>query len=468
MEQERYNNRRGYNNYYNDYNRGYNNRRNNYYRHNNQNRPKQQPKKPPADIPATPELFQQWKSTQAKKHPADSRKKTEDVTQTKGNDFEDWGLSRPLLMGIFEMGFEKPSPIQEQAIPTILMGNSVLARAKNGTGKTGAFAIPCLQRVDANKPHTQLLVLLPTRELALQTSNVFIELAKFLNLEIVVSTGGTNLKEDIIRLQKNVHIVIGTPGRLQDLNTCGRLADMDKDVLKLNKCGLIVLDEADKLLSPDFLPAVENLLEATPDNRQLMLFSATFATSISDFKQKWLPEAAVINQMKDSLTLRGISQFYAFVDESQKVHCLYALMKKLEINQCIIFCNSVNRVELLSRKISRLGFANCYYIHGQMNQKYRNQVFHNFREGKSRYMVCTDIFTRGIDVKSLNVVINFDFPRSSNTYLHRIGRSGRFGHLGLAVNFITNDDRQNMCKIETELNTEVLPIPAQIDSTLYK
>jgi len=257
MEQERYNNRRGYNNYYNDYNRGYNNRRNNYHRHNNQNRPKQQPKKIPADIPATPELFQQWKSTQAKKHPADARKKTEDVTQTKGNDFEDWGLSRPLLMGIFEMGFEKPSPIQEQAIPTILMGNSVLARAKNGTGKTGAFAIPCLQRVDANKPHTQLLVLLPTRELALQTSNVFIELAKFLNLEIVVSTGGTNLKEDIIRLQKNVHIVIGTPGRLQDLNTCGRLADMDKDVLKLNKCGLIVLDEADKLLSPDFLPAVE-------------------------------------------------------------------------------------------------------------------------------------------------------------------------------------------------------------------
>lgn len=453
----RYNNRRGYNNFY-DNRGGY--RRNNYYNYNkqNQNRPKQQPKK--LDIPATEEQYEQWKLKQAKNIKADTRRKTEDVTQTKGNDFEDWNLSRALLMGIFEMGFEKPSPIQEQSIPTILMGSSILARAKNGTGKTGAFAIPCLEKVDALKPHTQLLVLLPTRELAFQTSNVFKELAKHLNLEIVVSTGGTVLKDDIIRLQRNVQIVIGTPGRLQDLN-------MHKDVLELGQCSLIVLDEADKLLSADFMPAVENLLEATPDNRQLMLFSATFPSSIAEFKNKWLPDAEVINQMRDSLTLRGITQYYAFVDESQKVHCLYALMKKLNINQCIIFCNSVNRVELLSRKICRLGFPGCYYIHGQMNQKYRNQVFHNFRQGKSRYLVCTDIFTRGIDVKSLNVVINFDFPRSSNTYLHRIGRSGRFGHLGLAINFITNEDRYNLCKVETELNTEVLPIPAKIDSNLY-
>jgi ATP-dependent RNA helicase DDX6/DHH1 len=207
-------------------------------------------------------------------------------------------------------------------------------------------------------------------------------------------------------------------------------------------------------------------LEATPANRQLMLFSATFPASIAEFKNKWLPDAEVINQMRDSLTLRGITQYYAFVDESQKVHCLYALMKKLNINQCIIFCNSVNRVELLSRKISRLGFP-CYYIHGQMGQDDRNRVFHNFRQGKCTTLVCTDIFTRGIDIRTLNVVINFDFPKNSETYLHRIGRSGRFGHLGLAINLITYEDRFSLYKIEQELGTEIKPIPSVIDTNLY-
>jgi len=196
-----------------------------------------------------------------------------------------------------------------------------------------------------------------------------------------------------------------------------------------------------------------------------MLFSATFPSAIQDFKNKWLPDANVVNLM-DNLTLKGITQYYAYVDEGQKVHCLYALFRKISINQCIIFCNSVNRVELLSRKISRLGFP-CFYIHGQMGQEDRNRVFHNFRQGECRYLVCTDIFTRGIDIQTLNVVINFDFPRSANTYLHRIGRSGRFGHRGLAINFISNDDRYNLCKIETELNTEVDPIPAEIPREFY-
>jgi ATP-dependent RNA helicase DDX6/DHH1 len=176
--------------------------------------------------------------------------------------------------------------------------------------------------------------------------------------------------------------------------------------------------------------------------------------------------ALVLSEAMENTVSMFLSQFYAFVDEKQKVHCLYALLKKLKINQCIIFCNSVNRVELLSRRISRLGFA-AYYIHGQMGQKHRNRVFHSFRQNECRFLVCTDIFTRGIDIKALNVVINFDFPRSANTYLHRIGRSGRFGHLGLSVNFITNDDRYNLCKIETELNTEIIPLPADIDEKLY-
>jgi len=387
----------------------------------------------------------------------DTRQQTDDVTNTKGSDFETFGLSRRLLMGIFELGFEKPSPVQEEAIPLVLMGKSLLARAKNGTGKTGAFAIPTLQKVDPNDQNIQVLVLLPTRELALQTAKVYKDLSKHLNLEIVTSTGGTELKDDIIRLRRAVQIVIGTPGRLQDLANQG--------ILKIQQCKQIVLDEADKLLSADFLPAVTTLLEYMPKDRQLLLFSATFPSTIKSFKEDWMPDCKILNLM-DELTLKGVSQYYAYVNETQKVHCLYALLRKLQINQCIIFCNSVNRVELLSRKITRLGFP-TYYIHGQMGQKHRNRIFHNFREGECRFLVCTDIFTRGIDIKNLNVVINFDFPRSANTYLHRIGRSGRFGHLGLAVNFITNENRGNLCKIETELNTEIMAIPSKIDTKLY-
>jgi len=408
-----------------------------------------------------------WKD-KVKKPKADTRTKTSDVLNTKGCEFEGFNLSRPLLMGIFEKGFERPSPIQEAAIPCILMGKSILARAKNGTGKTGAFSIPCLHLVDPKKQHIQVLVLLPTRELALQTANVLKSLGKYLDLDdkIVTSTGGTDLKSDIIRLKRDVRIVVGTPGRLQDLAK-KRDAHAQHAPLNIDNCNMIVLDEADKLLSTDFLPAVTALLEYTPKDRQLLLFSATFPSTIKSFKDQWLKECETINLM-DELTLKGVSQYYAYVDESEKVHCLYALFRKLTINQCIIFCNSVNRVELLCTKVTRLGFP-CYYIHGQMGQKHRNRVFHNFRQANSncRTLICTDIFTRGIDIQNLNVVINFDFPRSANTYLHRIGRSGRFGHMGLAINFITNADRYNLCAIETHLNTEVAAIPKEIDASLY-
>jgi len=450
-----YDNGGNYNRYNN--NRGY--RRNNYRRHHQQQQVQAPIQKKETMNFET--LGEDWKN-KLKMPEKDNREQTEDVTSTKGTDFESFMLSRNLLAGLFELGFERPSPVQEESIPLIMMGKSVLARAKNGTGKTGAFAIPCLHRCDPKLPHTQLLILLPTRELALQTANVLKQLSKYLNLEIVTSTGGTNLKDDIIRLQANVQIVVGTPGRLQDLNK----QYLNKErVLKLDQCFMVVLDEADKLLSVDFLPAVESLLESTPENRQLMLFSATFPSAIAEFRQKWLAEASVVNLM-ENLTLKGITQYYAYVEESQKVHCLYAIFRKIQINQCIIFCNSVNRVELLSRKISRLGFT-CYYIHGQMGQEDRNRVFHNFRQGDCRHLVCTDIFTRGIDIQTLNVVINFDFPRSANTYLHRIGRSGRFGHRGLAINLISDADRYNLCKIETELNTEVEPFPAEIPRELY-
>jgi ATP-dependent RNA helicase DDX6/DHH1 len=273
----------------------------------------------------------------------------------------------------------------------------------------------------------------------------------------MVTTGGTSLKDDIMRLYNPVHIVVATPGRILDLGS--------KGVANLKACNIIVMDEADKLLSPEFQPIIEELIGLLPASRQILLYSATFPLIVKAFKDKFLRKPYEINLM-DELTLKGITQYYAYVEERQKVHCLNTLFSRLQINQSIIFCNSTNRVELLAKKITELGYS-CFYIHAKMPQADRNRVFHDFRRGVCRNLVCSDLFTRGIDIQAVNVVINFDFPKNAETYLHRIGRSGRFGHLGLAVNLVTYDDRFNLYRIEQELGTEIAPIPPVIDPKLY-
>ena len=241
--------------------------------------------------------------------PVDTRYKTEDVTNTKGNEWEDYFLKRDLLMGIFDKGFEKPSPVQEESIPVILAGQSVIARAKNGTGKTAAFVIPILEKCDIQVNTIQSVILVPTRELALQTSSVVKELGKYLNVECMVSTGGTPLREDIYRFYKTVHILVGTPGRILDLAS--------KEVADLSKASIMVMDEADKLLSQDFQPIIEQLLEYFPKNVQILMYSATFPLHVKDFSMNYLPSAQMINLM-DELTLKGLTQYYAFVQEKKK------------------------------------------------------------------------------------------------------------------------------------------------------
>lgn len=399
---------------------------------------------------------QGWKNS-LKVPPKDNRIKTTDVTNTKGNEFEDFCLKRDLLMGIFEKGWEKPSPIQEASIPIALTGRDVLARAKNGTGKTGAYAVPLIERCDPSKDEVQAMCIVPTRELALQTSQILIELSKHLGCKVMVTTGGTNLKDDIMRLYEPVHIIVATPGRILDL--------MNKNLVKISKCGILVLDEADKLLSQDFKGMLDSIIHHLPNDRQILLYSATFPLTVEQFMKKYLHNPYEINLM-DELTLKGVTQYYAFVQEKQKVHCLNTLFSKLQINQSIIFCNSTQRVELLAKKITEIGYS-CFYIHAKMNQQHRNRVFHDFRNGLCRNLVCSDLFTRGIDIQAVNVVINFDFPKHAETYLHRIGRSGRYGHLGIAINLITYDDRFSLHKIESELGTEIKPIPKIIDKALY-
>lgn len=273
----------------------------------------------------------------------------------------------------------------------------------------------------------------------------------------MTTTGGTSLKDDIIRLSNTVHILTATPGRALDLG--------ERKIADLSRCKLLVMDEADKLLSPEFEPVMAKLISLMSPDHQILLFSATFPMIVKNFKDRFLTKAYEINLM-DDLTLRGITQYYAFVEERQKLHCLNTLFSKLQIKQSIIFCNSTQRVELLARKITELGYS-CYFIHARMPQEHRNRVFHDFRSGKCRNLVCTDLFTRGIDIQAVNVVINFDFPKNAETYLHRIGRSGRFGHLGLAINLITYNDRFNLYRIEQELGTEIKPIPPVVPLDLY-
>ena len=381
---------------------------------------------------------------------------TEDVTGTKGMQWSDFGLKKEIMMGVVGKGFSAPSPIQEEVIPTIKNGQSVIARAKNGTGKTAAFLIPLLDSIESSRNSVQGLVLVPTRELALQISSIIIEIAKYSKINCMVSTGGTNLRDDIMRLRSPVHIVVGTPGRVLDMAR--------KYILKLDQCKTLVLDEADKLISNDFQLIIEHIMSFLPKKPQVLLFSATFPQTVANFL-RLVPDIQKVNMMKD-LTLVGVTQYYAYLEEKEKVACLNVLFSKLKINQIIIFCNSALRVELLAKKIFQMNFS-CYFIHAKMDQKERNKVFHNFRKGASRCLVSSDLFTRGIDVPTINVVINFDFPTTAETYLHRVGRSGRFGHLGLALNFITDKDKEDLIRIEQELGTEIRPIPENIDPSLY-
>lgn len=402
------------------------------------------------------QLGDDWKENIQRPN-ADNRIRTEDVTSTKGTEFEDYCLSRELLKGILEYGWDKPSPVQEESIPIVQSGRDLLARAKNGTGKSGAYLIPVLDRINPEEDKIQAIILVPTRELALQTSSTAVSLSKYKKLGVMVTTGGTDLRKDILMLDNTVHVVIATPGRILDL--------MSKDIAKVQNCNMIVLDEADKLLSDFFRNVVESIIRQLPPHRQILLFSATFPVMVKNFMEKHMKRIYEVNLM-DELTLRGVTQFYAYVQERQKVHCLNTLFSKLKINQSIIFCNSTQRVELLAKKITQLGYS-CFYIHAKMHQDHRNRVFHDFRKGACRNLVCSDLLTRGIDIQAVNVVINFDFPKMAETYLHRIGRSGRFGHLGLAINLITYDDRYNLKTIEEQLNTDIKPIPNSIEEQLY-
>jgi ATP-dependent RNA helicase DDX6/DHH1 len=269
--------------------------------------------------------------------------------------------------------------VQEETIPIALTGAHILARAKNGTGKTASYLVPILNQIDTTKPYIQGLVLAPTRELVIQTSGVAKSLGEFMNVEVMTCIGGTKVADDLLRLKQNVHLLVATLGRLNYL--CKR-GECD-----LSRCKIIAIDEADKLLAEEFVEDVEELLTFVSPERQILLFSATFPSSIEQFQKKYIPDAHFANLMEE-LTLKGVTQYYAFVQEKQKLQCVMILFSMLEINQAVIFCNSVNRVELLANHIIKTK-TSCMYVHARMDQETRNKVFHDFKENKARILVAS-------------------------------------------------------------------------------
>eukprot|EP00438_Fugacium_kawagutii_P016675 Skav228903 [mRNA] locus=scaffold1207:100173:101753:- [translate_table: standard] len=313
-----------------------------------------------------------------------------------------------------------PQPTEHSAQD--LSGNKETILAKNG--KTRAL-MPMLQKCDFTKNAIQGLVLVPTEDLAFEASWLVKQVGKDMNVQCMVSTDGTNLREDIMRLiheAHGVHILVATPGRLLGL--------LRKKVCNLNQCHMVAMDEADKLLCPELQPTIEHLLKFLPEDRQISIYSATFPMTMLDFKNRLMADAQEIN-LTDELTL---NECYAFVEERQKVQCLNTLFSKLEWQQAMIFCESVIRVELLAKRITELGYS-CFFIHSHMGQAARGRILHAFRTGQCRCLVSSDVFISGIS-QSMDVVVNFDFAKSPETYLNRIGHSGCF-----RISFVTEDER---------------------------
>lgn len=366
--------------------------------------------------------------------------------------FDDFKLCDNLLRGIYSYGYEKPSEVQQRAIIPMLEGNNLIVQAQSGTGKTATFSIGTLQKIVVSLKEVQAIILSPTRELSIQTHKVINALSEFMNINSVACIGGTSLKLDFKSLE-TAQIVIGTPGRVFDL--------IHRNHLKTEHIKLCVLDEADEILSRGFKEQIYNIFYNLP-KVQTCLFSATVPLDILEIAQQFVENAQQILVKKEELTLAGIKQFYVAIEEDKwKLDTLCDLYETLTINQAIIYCNTKNRVEWLANEMTKRDFSvSC--IHGELTQQERDDIMKNFRDGKNRVLIATDLLARGIDIQQISLVINFDIPINRENYIHRIGRSGRFGRKGVAINFVTNSDINQLRDIETFYLTQINEMPQNI------
>jgi translation initiation factor 4A len=370
--------------------------------------------------------------------------------------FDQLDLKADLLRGIYGYGFVKPSIIQAKGILPILKTRDTIAQAQSGTGKTATFAISILQVIDPEAARCQALVLAPTRELAQQIQRVIMCLGEYLKVSVHICTGGTNVMDERKRLQEGVQVVVGTPGRVHDM--------LKRGFLKAEHLKLFVLDEADEMLGRGFQEQIKDIFKLIPGDVQIALFSATMPPEILGLTKDFMRDPATILVKNEELTLDGIKQFYIAIDKEEwKFDTLVELYNNIDIQQCIMYCNKKQRVDELTEKLKEKNFT-VSSMHGDMDQNQRDLIMREFRTGTSRVLITTDLLARGIDIQQVSLVINYDLPLSKEKYIHRIGRSGRFGRKGVAINFVTPTDYKFLQEVEKYYNTEVVEMPLDVSN----
>jgi translation initiation factor 4A len=368
--------------------------------------------------------------------------------------FDNMELKDELLRGIYAYGFENPSAIQQRAIRPVLLGNDVIAQAQSGTGKTATFTISILQKINIELRECQALVLAPTRELAQQIVKVIGAIGDFLNVFVHACVGGTVVYEDIRILRKGVHILVGTPGRVHDM--------INRRALRLDNIKIFVIDEADEMLSRGFKDQIYGIFKFMPETVQVALFSATMPLDVLEVTNSFMRNPIRILVKRDELTLEGIKQFYVAIEtDDLKLDVLLDLYGSLTITQAIIYVNTKRKVDWLTEKMKEKDFT-VSAIHGDMDQHERDLIMREFRSGSSRVLITTDLLARGIDVQQVSLVINYDVPTNRENYIHRIGRSGRFGRKGATIMFVNEPDVRCMRDIEQFYNTQIEEMPMNI------
>lgn len=373
--------------------------------------------------------------------------------------FEDMRLKKKLIQGIYNYGFEKPSVIQQKGIVPIIMKKDIIAQAQSGTGKTATFVIGTLQTLESDSSSIKILVIVPTRELAHQIQEVYTSIGCYMDTPTQVCTGGSKLSVDVHFLKKKPpQVLIGTPGRLLDLFSTNSSV--------ISSLNFIVIDEADEMFSKGFKVQVFKIIKYIPKSSNIAFFSATLPKDILKIIELFMNDPIRILVKKDELTLEGIKQFYIAVDEEQwKLDVLCDLYKRIRIKQAIIYVNTRRKVEWLSKKMIQNGF-DASQLHGDMSHTERGGIMKKFRSGLIKVLITTDLLSRGIDVEQVSLVINFDLPMTKESYIHRIGRSGRFGRKGLAINFLGRLDVPILREIEVYYSTSVEEMPSDITEYL--
>eukprot|EP01095_Lingulamoeba_sp_RSL-Kostka_P001698 TRINITY_DN1248_c0_g2_i1.p1 TRINITY_DN1248_c0_g2~~TRINITY_DN1248_c0_g2_i1.p1 ORF type:complete len:405 (+),score=153.91 TRINITY_DN1248_c0_g2_i1:76-1290(+) len=372
--------------------------------------------------------------------------------------FNDMGLKEDLVRGILSYGFETPSAIQKRSIVPIVEGRDTICQAQSGTGKTATLSIGALNCVDTSLREVQALILSPTRELAVQIQRVILALGDYLNVQVHACIGGTNIGTDIRKLENGVMVVSGTPGRVYDM--------IRRKTLRTDQLKMLILDEADEMLNQGFRNQIYDIYRYLPSGLQVVLVSATLPPQILEMTDNFMNKPVRILVKRDELTLEDIKQYFILVEEEQwKFDTLCDLYDTLTITQAVIFCNTRRKVDWLAEQMRENNFSiSC--IHGELPQKEREAIMHAFRTGESRVLITTDILARGIDVSQVSLVINYDIPTQRESYLHRIGRSGRFGRKGVAINFAKNDDLNLIRDIEQFYATQIDEMPMNIASII--